>query len=219
MSGSLLLSLSLTHTHTHTHTPSPEAILALWPWLTSNPRLTLPSTEDIDQNKKQDTDSGVGSDNGDKRLSATEVGRPCVCVFVHSLMCACFYAAVMWYFALIYRYEVNIFHFFLPFIKTRSLTERLTQHGTKTDSIDMQLNTQKSCHYRNFISSQEKQLFIVQKSSYIAAHCVSVSFICPFFYFFLQFLLAKTWSRSDTMSALLKIQIWFEAYRVILKVC
>ncbi|XP_006639268.2 leucine-rich repeat and calponin homology domain-containing protein 1 isoform X5 [Lepisosteus oculatus] len=30
------------------------------------------SIEDIDQNKKQDTDSGVGSDNGDKRLSATE---------------------------------------------------------------------------------------------------------------------------------------------------
>ncbi|XP_041700556.1 leucine-rich repeat and calponin homology domain-containing protein 1-like isoform X4 [Coregonus clupeaformis] len=33
---------------------------------------TTGSTEDIDQNKKQDTDSGVGSDNGDKRLSATE---------------------------------------------------------------------------------------------------------------------------------------------------
>ncbi|XP_029113547.1 leucine-rich repeat and calponin homology domain-containing protein 1 isoform X3 [Scleropages formosus] len=30
------------------------------------------SIEDIDQNKKQDTDSGVGSDNGDKRLSTTE---------------------------------------------------------------------------------------------------------------------------------------------------
>ncbi|KAJ8379182.1 hypothetical protein AAFF_G00230940, partial [Aldrovandia affinis] len=30
------------------------------------------STEDIEQNKRQDTDSGVGSDNGDKRLSATE---------------------------------------------------------------------------------------------------------------------------------------------------
>ncbi|KAM6970597.1 leucine-rich repeat and calponin homology domain-containing protein 1 [Aplochiton taeniatus] len=30
------------------------------------------STEDIDQKQKQDTDSGVGSDNGDKRLSATE---------------------------------------------------------------------------------------------------------------------------------------------------
>ncbi|XP_010878346.1 leucine-rich repeat and calponin homology domain-containing protein 1 isoform X2 [Esox lucius] len=30
------------------------------------------SSEDIDQTKKQDTDSGVGSDNGDKRLSATE---------------------------------------------------------------------------------------------------------------------------------------------------
>ncbi|XP_061090754.1 leucine-rich repeat and calponin homology domain-containing protein 1-like isoform X6 [Conger conger] len=30
------------------------------------------STEDIEQHKKQDTDSGVGSDNGDKRLSATE---------------------------------------------------------------------------------------------------------------------------------------------------
>ncbi|KAM9448810.1 leucine-rich repeat and calponin homology domain-containing protein 1-like isoform 7-T8 [Salvelinus alpinus] len=35
-------------------------------------RPTTGSTEDIDQNKKQDTDSGVGSDNGDKRLSATE---------------------------------------------------------------------------------------------------------------------------------------------------
>ncbi|XP_035264767.1 leucine-rich repeat and calponin homology domain-containing protein 1-like isoform X1 [Anguilla anguilla] len=30
------------------------------------------STEDIEQIKKQDTDSGVGSDNGDKRLSTTE---------------------------------------------------------------------------------------------------------------------------------------------------
>ncbi|XP_033865318.3 leucine-rich repeat and calponin homology domain-containing protein 1-like isoform X2 [Acipenser ruthenus] len=30
------------------------------------------SIEDIDQNRKQDTDSGLGSDNGDKRLSATE---------------------------------------------------------------------------------------------------------------------------------------------------
>ncbi|RXM97749.1 Leucine-rich repeat and calponin homology domain-containing protein 1 [Acipenser ruthenus] len=28
--------------------------------------------EDIDQSRKQDTDSGLGSDNGDKRLSATE---------------------------------------------------------------------------------------------------------------------------------------------------
>lgn len=37
--------------------------------------LTRPSngsTEDIDQHKKLDSDSGVGSDNGDKRLSATE---------------------------------------------------------------------------------------------------------------------------------------------------
>ncbi|KAG9333392.1 hypothetical protein JZ751_012702 [Albula glossodonta] len=30
------------------------------------------SSEDIEQSRKQDTDSGVGSDNGDKRLSATE---------------------------------------------------------------------------------------------------------------------------------------------------
>ncbi|KAK1169725.1 hypothetical protein AOXY_G8591 [Acipenser oxyrinchus oxyrinchus] len=30
------------------------------------------SIEDIDQSRKQDTDSGLGSDNGDKRLSATE---------------------------------------------------------------------------------------------------------------------------------------------------
>ncbi|KPP63511.1 hypothetical protein Z043_118226 [Scleropages formosus] len=43
-------------------------------WLTHNPLLcpSLRSIEDIDQNKKQDTDSGVGSDNGDKRLSTTE---------------------------------------------------------------------------------------------------------------------------------------------------
>ncbi|KAM9342789.1 leucine-rich repeat and calponin homology domain-containing protein 1 isoform 2-T2 [Pholidichthys leucotaenia] len=37
--------------------------------------LTRPSTgsvEDMEQQKKQDSDSGVGSDNGDKRLSATE---------------------------------------------------------------------------------------------------------------------------------------------------
>ncbi|CAL8266757.1 unnamed protein product [Lota lota] len=30
------------------------------------------SSEDVDHHRKQDTDSGVGSDNGDKRLSATE---------------------------------------------------------------------------------------------------------------------------------------------------
>ncbi|XP_053482328.1 leucine-rich repeat and calponin homology domain-containing protein 1 isoform X3 [Ictalurus furcatus] len=35
-------------------------------------RPTTGSTEDIDQHKKLDSDSGVGSDNGDKRLSATE---------------------------------------------------------------------------------------------------------------------------------------------------
>uniref|UniRef100_A0A674CFD0 Leucine rich repeats and calponin homology domain containing 1 n=1 Tax=Salmo trutta TaxID=8032 RepID=A0A674CFD0_SALTR len=43
--------------------------------LQSPPIIKYPNgryTEDIDQNKKQDTDSGVGSDNGDKRLSATE---------------------------------------------------------------------------------------------------------------------------------------------------
>ncbi|XP_048834185.1 leucine-rich repeat and calponin homology domain-containing protein 1 isoform X5 [Brienomyrus brachyistius] len=36
------------------------------------PRPAAGSIEDIDQNKKHDTDSGVGSDNGDKRLSTTE---------------------------------------------------------------------------------------------------------------------------------------------------
>ncbi|MFT7818195.1 leucine-rich repeat and calponin homology domain-containing protein 1 isoform X1 [Arapaima gigas] len=36
------------------------------------PRQAAGSIEDIDQNKRQDTDSGVGSDNGDKRLSTTE---------------------------------------------------------------------------------------------------------------------------------------------------
>uniref|UniRef100_A0A7N8WM91 Leucine-rich repeats and calponin homology (CH) domain containing 1 n=1 Tax=Mastacembelus armatus TaxID=205130 RepID=A0A7N8WM91_9TELE len=36
-------------------------------------RPTTCSVEDMEQQKKQDSDSGVGSDNGDKRLSATEV--------------------------------------------------------------------------------------------------------------------------------------------------
>ncbi|XP_026151008.1 leucine-rich repeat and calponin homology domain-containing protein 1 isoform X3 [Mastacembelus armatus] len=35
-------------------------------------RPTTCSVEDMEQQKKQDSDSGVGSDNGDKRLSATE---------------------------------------------------------------------------------------------------------------------------------------------------
>ncbi|XP_006806456.1 leucine-rich repeat and calponin homology domain-containing protein 1 isoform X6 [Neolamprologus brichardi] len=35
-------------------------------------RPTTGSVEDMEQQKKQDSDSGVGSDNGDKRLSATE---------------------------------------------------------------------------------------------------------------------------------------------------
>uniref|UniRef100_A0A7N6B039 Calponin-homology (CH) domain-containing protein n=1 Tax=Anabas testudineus TaxID=64144 RepID=A0A7N6B039_ANATE len=35
-------------------------------------RLSLSRVEDMEQQKKQDSDSGVGSDNGDKRLSATE---------------------------------------------------------------------------------------------------------------------------------------------------
>uniref|UniRef100_A0A8D3CMH1 Calponin-homology (CH) domain-containing protein n=1 Tax=Scophthalmus maximus TaxID=52904 RepID=A0A8D3CMH1_SCOMX len=34
--------------------------------------LNLTTVEDMEQQKKQDSDSGVGSDNGDKRLSATE---------------------------------------------------------------------------------------------------------------------------------------------------
>lgn len=37
------------------------------------------STEDIDLHRKLDSDSGVGSDNGDKRLSATEVSA---CVWI-----------------------------------------------------------------------------------------------------------------------------------------
>lgn len=40
------------------------------------------SVEDMEQQKKQDSDSGVGSDNGDKRLSATEV-----CVSLHLCVC------------------------------------------------------------------------------------------------------------------------------------
>ncbi|XP_077472818.1 leucine-rich repeat and calponin homology domain-containing protein 1 isoform X5 [Stigmatopora argus] len=39
-------------------------------------RLSLTRVEDIEQQRKQDSDSGVGSDIGDKRLSATEVRSP-----------------------------------------------------------------------------------------------------------------------------------------------
>ncbi|XP_051564298.1 leucine-rich repeat and calponin homology domain-containing protein 1 isoform X7 [Myxocyprinus asiaticus] len=48
---------------------------ALYLPVTDRLSLTRPtngSTEDIDQHKKLDSDSGLGSDNGDKRLSATE---------------------------------------------------------------------------------------------------------------------------------------------------
>uniref|UniRef100_A0A665TV83 Calponin-homology (CH) domain-containing protein n=1 Tax=Echeneis naucrates TaxID=173247 RepID=A0A665TV83_ECHNA len=37
-----------------------------------SPLLCVCSVEDMEQQRKQDSDSGVGSDNGDKRLSATE---------------------------------------------------------------------------------------------------------------------------------------------------
>uniref|UniRef100_A0A4W4FDV7 Calponin-homology (CH) domain-containing protein n=1 Tax=Electrophorus electricus TaxID=8005 RepID=A0A4W4FDV7_ELEEL len=45
------------------------------------------SMEDIDQHKKLDSDSGVGSDNGDKRLSATEVSMCWGCVCMVWLRC------------------------------------------------------------------------------------------------------------------------------------
>uniref|UniRef100_A0A7N9AMF1 Leucine-rich repeats and calponin homology (CH) domain containing 1 n=1 Tax=Mastacembelus armatus TaxID=205130 RepID=A0A7N9AMF1_9TELE len=50
-------------------------------------RPTTCSVEDMEQQKKQDSDSGVGSDNGDKRLSATEVYQY-VCVHVISSICS-----------------------------------------------------------------------------------------------------------------------------------
>lgn len=49
------------------------------------------SVEDMEQQKKQDSDSGVGSDNGDKRLSATEV---CVCVSLH--LCVCVWGGILY---------------------------------------------------------------------------------------------------------------------------
>uniref|UniRef100_A0A8C1K865 Leucine-rich repeats and calponin homology (CH) domain containing 1 n=1 Tax=Cyprinus carpio TaxID=7962 RepID=A0A8C1K865_CYPCA len=54
---------------------SDKMVDALYLPVTDRLSLTRPtngSTEDIDQHKKLDSDSGVGSDNGDKRLSATE---------------------------------------------------------------------------------------------------------------------------------------------------
>uniref|UniRef100_A0A3Q1BHM9 Calponin-homology (CH) domain-containing protein n=1 Tax=Amphiprion ocellaris TaxID=80972 RepID=A0A3Q1BHM9_AMPOC len=55
-------------------------------------RPTAGSVEDMEQQKKQDSDSGVGSDNGDKRLSATEVPPQCasVCVFRCIVVCYVF---------------------------------------------------------------------------------------------------------------------------------
>ncbi|XP_035531840.1 leucine-rich repeat and calponin homology domain-containing protein 1-like, partial [Morone saxatilis] len=50
-------------------------------------RPTTGSVEDMEQQKKQDSDSGVGSDNGDKRLSATEVLSVCVCNGVCEILC------------------------------------------------------------------------------------------------------------------------------------
>lgn len=46
----------------------------------------------MEQQKKQDSDSGVGSDNGDKRLSATEVCDAFVSPWFHPHICldSCF---------------------------------------------------------------------------------------------------------------------------------
>uniref|UniRef100_A0A672JCJ8 Calponin-homology (CH) domain-containing protein n=1 Tax=Salarias fasciatus TaxID=181472 RepID=A0A672JCJ8_SALFA len=52
-------------------------------------RPTTGSVEDMEQQKKQDSDSGVGSDNGDKRLSATEVQRESICPSVRPSVSLC----------------------------------------------------------------------------------------------------------------------------------
>lgn len=79
LSVSLWLSCSLSRLciHTHTHLP-PVCVSGVWPVS------CVCSVEDMEQQKKQDSDSGVGSDNGDKRLSATEV---CVCVSASVCLC------------------------------------------------------------------------------------------------------------------------------------
>lgn len=74
-----LLFVSPVHTHTHTRLP-PVCVSGVWPVS------CVCSVEDMEQQKKQDSDSGVGSDNGDKRLSATEV---CVCVSASVCLCIC----------------------------------------------------------------------------------------------------------------------------------
>lgn len=72
-------SLSRLCIHTHTRLP-PVCVSGVWPVS------CVCSVEDMEQQKKQDSDSGVGSDNGDKRLSATEV---CVCVSASVCLCIC----------------------------------------------------------------------------------------------------------------------------------
>lgn len=52
------------------------------------------STEDIDQHRKHDSDSGLGSDNGDKRLSATEVS-----LLFHVVVCGGNVSSVFLFFA------------------------------------------------------------------------------------------------------------------------
>uniref|UniRef100_A0AAY5EN25 Calponin-homology (CH) domain-containing protein n=1 Tax=Electrophorus electricus TaxID=8005 RepID=A0AAY5EN25_ELEEL len=61
------------------------------------------SMEDIDQHKKLDSDSGVGSDNGDKRLSATEVSMcwGCVCMVWLRFLKGCVHVCADWCFCLV----------------------------------------------------------------------------------------------------------------------
>uniref|UniRef100_A0A8C5EM41 Calponin-homology (CH) domain-containing protein n=1 Tax=Gouania willdenowi TaxID=441366 RepID=A0A8C5EM41_GOUWI len=49
-------------------------------------RPTTGSVEELEQQRKQDSDSGVGSDNGDKRLSATEVLTVSLCYLCDDCM-------------------------------------------------------------------------------------------------------------------------------------
>lgn len=64
------------------------------------------SVEDMEQQKKQDSDSGVGSDNGDKRLSATEV-----CVSLHLCVSASVCLCVGGDFVHLYQYDCNMFKY------------------------------------------------------------------------------------------------------------
>lgn len=71
--------------------------------------LFLSSVEDLEQQRKHDSDSGVGSDNRDNRLSATEVlnGEWGVLVLTHDRIFIFFYVKLLNYYCYFYSHRMK----------------------------------------------------------------------------------------------------------------